>query len=334
MPYPVQSLTEVFDNLYTTTWQNMKDTLVDNIFSATPFWYWLRDKGKMKTEQGGRFLTEPIVFDKSDNVKWTGKGGTMPMNDKQILTLAKYDWRYLAGSIVRFGVDDQQNRGKNEILSFMNAKLENLKLALITELEIRLFGGSGATSAGTTTEDYPAFDGLQTLVADDPTASASVGGIPQDTNTWWRNQSVDMNTLSFATFGVSKMRTMLNNCMNNQKMDQPDILISDQSSYEFYEDVVLSHFRTQNLKLADAGFQNQVFKGIPWVWSPSCTQRIYFLNTRFINFVYDPMMFFDMTEWKPIPNQINDRTAQTITACALTTSRRKVMGVLKNVNTA
>ena len=61
-------------------------------------------------------------YDKSDAVTWIGRGGTAPMNDFQYLTVAKYDWRYLVGSIVRFGVDDQQNRGKNEIIILMNSK--------------------------------------------------------------------------------------------------------------------------------------------------------------------------------------------------------------------
>ncbi len=35
------TLTEQLDNLYTTTWQNMKDTIRDQVFNALPFWYWL-----------------------------------------------------------------------------------------------------------------------------------------------------------------------------------------------------------------------------------------------------------------------------------------------------
>ena len=107
-----------------------------------------------------------------------------------------------------------------------------------------------------------------------------------------------MTGLSFATNGVAEMRTMLNNCMNNLKMDAPDIILSGQTPFEYYEDTVLDYYRVTNNKLADAGFQNQTFKGIPMVWSPSiASTRMYMLNTNFINFVYDPMMNFDMTEF-------------------------------------
>jgi len=336
MPAVNISLTEALDNLYTTTWQNMGTTVRDNIFNALPFWFWLKEKGRMETVEGGRWLSEPLMYDKSDNVTWIGRGGTAPMNTKQILTTAKYDWRYLVGSIVRFGVDDQQNRGRNEIINLMNTTMENTKNSLATEMEIRLFGGSGAVVAGTTTETNPSFDGLQYLVPDDPTSAANpAGGIDSSLYTWWRNQATNMTGKSFATFGISYMRTIMNNCMNNLKMDAPDIIVSGQTPYEAYEDTILPAYRITNNKLGDMGFENIQFKGRPMIWSPSCANtRMYFLNTNFIKFVYDPMMMMDMTAWKDIPNQVNDRVAQIITACTFKVSRRRCQGVVFGIDTA
>lgn len=319
------SLTEQLDNLYTTTWQNMKSTVADSIFDATPFWFWLKSKNKLRQERGGRFISEPLQYDKNDNVQWIGKGGTVPLNDFEFLTIAKYDWRYLTASLVRFGIDDQQNRGKNEIINLMKAKMENSKNALISELETRLFGASGSSAN--------AVDGLQLLVADDPTASATIGGIDQSTstNSWWRNKT--KNNGSFATNGTNNMRTLLNDVSNNLQSDTTDIIVSGQTPYELYENEIFdTHYRVTNNKLADAGFENQVYKGRPMVWSPSCSNsRMYFLNTNFINFVYDPMMNFDMTEWKPIPDQVNDRAAQIILAGSMTVSRRRCQGVLHTI---
>jgi hypothetical protein len=329
------TLTETLDNLYTSTWQNMKDTLADQIFDALPFWYWLKDKGKMETVEGGRFITEPLQFDKTDSVKWIGRGGTASMNDFQFMTVAKYDWRYLVGSITRFGIDDQQNRGKNQIINLMNSKMDNVKNGLISEFESRLFGAAGSIVAGTTTAENPAIDGLQWLVADDPTSgSNTVGGIDPSANTWWQNKRTNATGKSFATYGISLMRTLLNNTANNLRQDTPDIILSGQTPYEYYEDTVLPVYRVSNNKLGDMGFQNIQFKGIPMIWSPSCAStRMYMLNTNYIKYIYDPMMFLDMTSWKDIPNQVNDRVSQIITACAFTISRRRCQGVLFNIDT-
>jgi hypothetical protein len=105
------------------------------------------------------------------------------------------------------------------------------------------------------------------------------------------------------------------------------------NSYELYEATVIPAYRTSNNRLADMGFYNQSYKLIPMVWSPALSQRMYFLNTRFIEFVYDPGYFFDMTEWKAIPNQVNDRAAQVELACSFMTNRRRVLGVLSTIDT-
>lgn len=321
-------LTEFLDNLYTTTWQNMKSTVRDNFFDATPFYFWLRDRGRVETIQGGRWISEPLSYAQNDNVAWIGKGGTTAMNDYEFLTVAKYDWRYLVAPIVRFGIDDQQNRGRNLIMSLMNSKMDNTQNSLVSELESRLAAASGAAAS--------AIDGLQLLVADDPTAAGVVGGIEQSTaaNSWWRNKTSDMTGVSFAASGVDRMRTMFNNTMNNLKMDMIDIIVTSQTVYEYYEDAVLGFYQTQNNKLGDVGFQNIEFKGAPIIWSPNISQRMYFLNTNFIKFVYDPGMFFDMTEWKAIPEQVNDRVAQIVTACQHTVSRRICQGVIHTIDTA
>jgi hypothetical protein len=356
----INTLTQFLDNLYTTTWQNRMEGVADNVFNATPFWFWMKDKGKLKSQRGGRFIEENLEYAANGNISWVDKGTTVALNDFEFLTIAIYNWRYLAASIVRFGTDDQKNNGKAKIVSLMNAKLDNTEQSLIGEFESRLVGSVGTMTAGTTTASAPAFDGLQCLVANDPTSNLggngiAVGGIDstQAQYAWWRNQTINMNNTSFATNGINKMRTMLNNCMNNRRENRPDIILSDQWSYEQYEAAVLTFYRVTNRKMADAGFENQTFKGIPMVWTPSIAGEVagiagspspgsstpvagtlYFLNTGYLSLVYDPAYWFDMTEWKPIPDQVNDRAAQIMSTCVLTTNRRRVHGVMYNINTA
>lgn len=323
--------TQALDDLYTTTWQKRLPGVFDNVFNAAPFWFFLKDKGKLKPVRGGRFLETNLEYAQNTTVQWIGRGGTVAMNDFKFLTVAQYQWRYLVANILRFGVDEQQNSGDARIIDWVNAKLNNTEEALISTLETTLAAGSGAA-----TLPAAAFDGLQFLVPDFAniaSAAYNAGGIDPSVYTWWQNQATDMTGLSFAVNGIASMRHLLNNCMNNRRMDAPDIILSDQNSYEYYEDAVLPMLRIGSTKLADAGFENQTFKRIPMVWSPSVTARMYFLNTRFIEFVYDPGYFFDMTEWKAIPNQVNDRAAQVELACTFMTNRRRVLGVLSTINT-
>lgn len=323
MAYP--TLTEQLDNLYTTTWEKRKNQVHDNIFTATPFWFWMKEKGKLRTEEGGRFIMEPLEYAKNDSVEWITKGDAVSLNDYEFMTESKWDWRYLTASIVRFGVDDQQNRGRAAIMKLMTRKMENTDASLIDELETTLFAAQTGNK----------IEGLQDLVPDDPTASNDAGSVDPSTYTWFRNNATNCTGKSFSVYGISYLRTLLNNCQNNRRMDRPDIIVTGQTPYEYYEDETVEQKQIVNKKLGDAGFENIEYKGIPMIWSPQCANtRMYCLNTRFLYFVYDPMMNFDMTNWKEIPDQPMDRAAQIVTACAFIVTRRLCQGVLYNIDTA
>jgi hypothetical protein len=327
----VNQFTQALDDLYTTTWQKRLPGVFDNVFAATPFWFWLKDKGKLKPVRGGRFLETNIEYGTNSTVQWIARGGTVDLSDFRFLTVAQYQWRYLVANIMRYGVDEQQNAGDSQIINWVNAKLNNTEESLVSNLEATLVGGSGANNL-----PAPSFDGLQFLVPDSANVANSAynaGGIDPSVYTYWQNQAITMHNIGFAVNGVSYMRHLRNLCMNNRAMDAPDIIVSDMVTYEQYEDAVLPMLRLQNNKLADAGFLNQTFTGIPMVWTPNMFQRLYMLNTRFIEFIYDPGYFFDMTEWKAIPNQVNDRAAQVQLACSFMTNRRRVLGVLDTIDT-
>jgi len=324
----VNSFTQALDDLYTTTWQKRLPGVTDNIFNATPFWAWMKDKGKLRPVRGGRFLEINLRYGKNTTVQWITKGQTMPMNDFKFLTVGQYQWRYLAANIMRYGIDEQQNSGDSRILNWVQEKLDDTEDSLVDNLETALAGGSGSATQQ--------IDGLQFLVPDSAnvaSATYNAGGIDPSVYTWWQNQAIGMTGLSFSTNGINKMRHLMNLCMNNKKMDMPDIILSDMVTNEYYEDTVLPQLRLTNTRMGDLGFRALEFKGVPLVWSPALSQRMYFLNTRFIEFIYDPMYYFDMTEWKAIPQQVNDRAAQIELACSFVTSRRRVLGVLDTIDT-
>src|SRR6266851_1440162 len=259
----VNSFTQALDDLYTTTWQKRLPGVFDNIFASAPFWFWLRDKGKLRPVRGGRFLEVNLEYGKNAVVQWISRGGTVPLNDFKFLTVGQYQWRYLVAGIVRYWIDEQQNSGDSKIIDWVNAKLNNTEESLIDNLETALAAGSGAAALQ--------IDGLQFLVPDlanVASASFNAGGIDPSIYTWWQNQAINMTGLSFSVNGLSNMRHLLNLCMNNRRMDAPDIILSDMNAYEVYEEIVVPMLRVSNTKLADAGFENQTFKRIPMVWSP------------------------------------------------------------------
>lgn len=323
--------TEQLDTLYTTTWQLRRKQIVDQIFTATPFWYLMTKKGKRRTESGGRWIEVPLQYAKNETVQFFGKGDTISINDTQPLTVARWDWKYLAGSLVRYFVDDQKNRGQAAVINMMNAKIDNLRSSLIDKLETSLFS-DGTGDSG------KAIDGLGNVVATANT-TGTIGGIDRGTYTWWRNNSTTMTSLSASVFLRKYMATMFNNCGKQGEgvTRFPDLIVTSQTVYEYYESECLEIARIAmaDRTLGELGFGDLSYKGRPLTWSPVLTDNnMYFLNTAFLEWVADPIANFDMTEWKPIIDQPNDRVAQVVVVGNIVGSNCKRQGVLHTIDTA
>ena len=311
------SLTEQLDSLYTTTWQLMRKEAIDNIFKATPLWFWLTAKDRRRTEQGGRWIGIPVEYAKNTTVKSFGRGDTVTIADTDPLTIAKYDWKYISGTIIRYYTDDHKNRGKSQIMSLAKAKFRNLEQSIIDKMEADLFG-NGTGNSG---KDI---DGLGNIVS--KTGGGVVGDINTTDNPWWANKFKDMTGEVPEVVLLSRMRTMFNDCSKGN--DTPTIIVTDQSSYELYEDEVMEQKQIVNKELGDAMFENVLFKGRPVVWSPSCGEGdMYFLNDRYLEWVADEYANFEMTEWKTAQNTL-DRVAQVIVSGNLVCSARNRQGIL------
>ena len=312
--------TEQLDNLYTSTWNNRKKAVVDNIFDASPFYYYMRRVGGIKYNgTGGRYLEIPISYAVNDTVTSLDKGDTISISDTAFLTVAQYQWKFVAGSIVRYYTDDAKNKSKQQHLSLANAKIDNLRQSLVDNMETYLFGdGSGNDS-----KDPEGLGNLVQLTA----TTGTVGNINAATYSWWQNeQSASQGAAS--VYLLTDMRTMFNDCSKGQGSGIPNILVTDQTTFELYEDEVVEQKQIVNKIMGDSEFQSLSFKGKPIIWSAECTSGyIYFLNTEYIGLNIDPEIDFASTEWKVIPNQL-DRVMQIVLKCNLTASRRKSLGVL------
>lgn len=313
------SWTQQIDNMFTTTWAKRKESAVEQAYLKTPFIFWLKEKGRVEECRGFRRLEIPLEYGDNETTRWIGKGSTMPMTEGELFTMAYEDWKYAATSIVRYGTEDQQNKGSARIIDYVSRKVNAAERALWETFENTFFeDGTGSNEP----------NGLQNLIANDPT-SGTVHGLNRATYDWFRNQTKTASG-AFSVYGIPDMRNMFNNLTKYAKSETKDIfMMTDQTTFEAYEDISLEMKQFVNQKLIDAGFDNLVFKGRPIMWSPAApATQIYFINPNYLKLMIDPDYFMDMTEWKPIPDQVNDRVAQIVCAMNLVTSRPIAEGVL------
>lgn len=315
--------TETLDEFYTSTWNNRSKQVVDNIFTATPLWKWMKGRNKIKYDgSGGRYLEVPLSYAKNETVASLGKGDTVSLNDTKFLTTAQYEWKYVAGNLTRYFTDDQQNKSKQAHINLATAKIDNLKNSLADKFEEFMFGdGTGNSSKDP--------NGLRTFVVSDPT-TGTVGNINAATNSWWRNKQAT-STGAAATYLLSDMRNLFNDCSTGQGVNQPKVIFTDQTSHELYEDEVQEIKVINDTMSGDPMMKTVTFKGLPIYWSSQAPSgKMYFLNDDYISLTIDPDVNFMMTEWKQVANTL-DRYAQIVVKLEFTCSRRASQGVLESI---
>jgi hypothetical protein len=204
----------------------------------------------------------------------------------------------------------------------IDTKLGAAERALNEEFESVLHGdGSGSKEP----------NGLQNLISSTPTLG-TLHGISRVSYSWWRNQQ-KTSSGSSSLYLVSDMRTALNNCLRYSGTEIKDIVImTSQTIFEYYEDECFEMKVLSNTMLAEAGFDTVNFRGRPIIWGPSAVEgNMYFINPGYIKMVCDETYWMDMTDWKPIPNQPNDRVAQIVCVFNVICSRPVCQLVLTGI---
>lgn len=315
----IPSWTQVIDSVFTSTWSYRKPNAEKQAFLKTPIAFWLKEKDRVEPISGYTRIEIPLEYGTNDTVRWINKGTQVPINDNELVTMAYEDWKYVSVSIIRYGVDDQKNRGKARMINYAETKINAAERALWEAFEAAFWSDGSATNSP---------NGLANLISATPT-TGTVHGLDRSTYTWWQNLQ-KTSTGAASVYLVSDMRTLLNNCLRYAKAEINDyFIVTDQTSYELYEDEVTEQKQISNKTLGDAGFESIQFKGRPLTWAPSAIAgQMRFINTNHIKLVVDKEYFMDMTEWKPIPDQVNDRVAQILCTLNMVTTRPIVNGVL------
>jgi hypothetical protein len=308
--------------MFTSTWAYRKSDVTEQAFLKTPFIYWMREKGRIEHISGYRRIEIPLEYGSNETIRWIKKGSNVPIQDTELITMAYENWTYVAVSIMRWFQEDQQNRSKAQAVNLVSTKLNAAERSLYEEME-------RVTQSDGTGDGEP--NGLQNLIADDPT-TGTVHGLDRSVYTWFQNQTKTA-TGSAAVYLVSDMRTCLNNVIRYSRSEIKDIcMVTDQTSYELYEDVCLDMKILSNTLLADAGFDTIQYRGRPIMWNPTAPSgKMYFINPNYVKLYCDEQYFMEMTDWKQIPDQPFDKVAQIVCTLNMVTSRPIVNMVLHGI---
>jgi hypothetical protein len=293
--------------------------LVDNVFSARPFVYFLKQAGQVRTISGGSKIVLPLLYGQNGTAASYSAYDLINITPQTGITSAEFNWKQYAASITISGIEEAQNNSEEQIIDLLEAKTFQAE-ETITEKFDQMFISSGLTSnaTGNSGKDWL---GLEALVKD--STSTNIGGINQATDTWW---APGHKNTSAGALTLAQMRTAYNTVSAGN--DQPNVILTTRALFEKYEDLLQPQERFMDAKTADGGFQNLLFKGAPIVYDNYVTAGdMYFLNTKYIRLVGHSDNWFKPTPFVR-PNNQDARYAQILCYGELTISNRARQGVL------
>jgi hypothetical protein len=298
-----------FDTLLATTMLKYKKRLTDNVFLDRPLTNWMMSKGRMRMEDGGTKIVEPLIYASNDTVAAYSDYDTIALTPQEGISAAEFEWRQLAGSIAISGIEEAKNNGESAVLKLLDAKVMQLEESMKDKFTSMFFAASVATGE---------WNSLNTLVD----ATGTVGNINGATDTWWA--SYEENTATALT--LPQMTVAYNTIANGN--DVPDGVFTTQTLYEKYESLLSPQLRYTDTKMADVGFQNLMFKTAPVTFDKSATAGcMYFLNSKYIQLVGHSDKWFHQTPFQS-PENMDARYALILCYGNLTIRNRKRLGKL------
>jgi hypothetical protein len=324
----MNSKTVAMDNLFTSTWQDVRKGVIDQVFGITPFYDKMVEGGRIKGKAAdGTHWEIPISYAKQDsNRKWFGENSTFGKAQKESLTSLIYSIKYCGTSIVRKYITEQKNRGPAKIFDYVKEMMDNTKMSLIDGFETDMLVQNA---------DALSMTALPTLLPNDNT-SGSVGGMTRTANDFLQHNAIDFGASTDTTVGlIPAMKTMLNKCSlwKSGVRRAPDLILTTREIYQDIETIAenMQSIVTNESKRVSLGFGDLMYKNTEIFWAPGLASgSMYFLNTENIELRYDPANWFTMTDWKQAQDNL-DRVAQILCACEMILTNARKHGVIYNI---
>lgn len=253
-----------YDQISAITQKKFIPKLYDNIFNSNPLLQRHR-KRSYELIDGGTSILVPLNYAAPSASGWYAGADTLNINDNDQVSAAEYSWKQLYTNISILRSDELKNAGDEQILSIVKSKVK------IAEKNMEDLLGTGIFSNAT---DAKSIVGLRQIVS----ASNTVGGISQSTNSWWQSQ-VDSTT---TTLSLSAMQTQWN--LATIGSWSPSVAICTRSIFNSYYALLQPQQRFQDSSSAEGGFQSLMFNGLPVLPDSHCpSSTLFFLNEDYLH---------------------------------------------------
>jgi len=266
----------------------------DIYFYENVLLYLLMGKGKMatnlagptagKTVDGGKKLKQILEIDEGHSGSY-GNTTKIPLSKKDIFNAALFDWAGYYGSN-SIDLDDQvQNSGDAALIDLVYGKLQNIQKTIRKKMGADIYSSAA---------DNDSFVGLGDLF--NTTSSTEYGNIAEDdVDDWAANVITGAKVMGFSFLQELRREAKI----GNNKSGKPNIYVTTETLMDAFTNSLQVQARYSNTDLANAGFNNVLFEGVPVVSDDNQTANyVDGLNLEFLKILTHEKYQFTKPEWK------------------------------------
>ena len=283
MASPGTNLVTAWSELATTTFRKHDTEIADNVSKHNALFRRLKDKGRMRTEDGGLTIVEPLDYQANSTYQRYSGYDVLNINAVDVLTSAEYPWRQVAVNLAASGLELRSNSGASRIFNFTKAKLKNAQRSMANGMSVDIYSdGTLANQIG----------GLQSIIAD--TGLGTVGTINATTFAFWANivqsAAAPLQGGGAITVSSSTIESLMLNLWIKltRGMDAPDLVVFSDDYFAFYEQSQTSLKRYTADQNGEGGMISMKYKSADVFFDSSGgipAQHGYFINTDFLELV-------------------------------------------------
>src|SRR6187402_1071486 len=223
------------NQLVATTIANYHKEFADNVSNSNAVTALLRKGNRMRTVDGGRAIATPLTY-AEETFAWYAGTELLSRAVKETISEADYAPANAVTSVTLSGPDLAKNRGRERILSLLEAKMDNAEGTMKNNITKAVYGDGTVAKS---------FAGLKAMVTD--AGTGIVGGIDSTTWPFWKNQFQSITRATGLQFPALKAGMNALWLKLTRGTEKPDLVLVDAEIYAAYESGL-----QENQRYADA----------------------------------------------------------------------------------
>jgi hypothetical protein len=288
----------VFTELVSTTFRKHSKDIKDNLSKNNALLKRMMEKGNKRREDGGLSIVAPLDYAANGTYQRYSGYDVLNVGASDVISAAEYQWRQIAINVVASGLELRTNSGDSRIINLVKARMKNAMRTFKNNFSADLYSDGSLPNQ---------INGLQALVSD--TGTGTVGGIDSSTWGFWASKvqsaAAPLQGGGAITPGSTTMESLMLPLWLalTRGDDQPDLIVSDNNYFTFYEQSQTSIKRYTNDDTASGGFVSLKYKKADVIFDGGSgipNNHMYFLNTDYLELVVHKDADLEvMSEMKP-----------------------------------